>query len=155
MIASRTRPGMRARAPDPPLAKFCIVPFGRSCGSLPRPPRAQDLDDNWNYVLECQQFIGCRKPAQVHRLAAGEDEKIHWLLAEVKLAHPLLGLQTIVVMSLHLRNIHAKKNKAGPQALRDAITKAKADALEQGRPLMDIICGDINMARPAPGWLGL
>ena len=66
-----------------------------------------------------------------------------------------LGLQSIVVMSLHLNDRVAKKTLAGPQCLGAAIDAAVERVAMRGRPSIDIICGDINMARAGRGEDGL
>ena len=51
-------------------------------------------------------------------------------------------------MSVHLNSVHAKKPRAGPLALEEAIDAAIKACQDAGRPSLDIVCSDINMARP-------
>ena len=61
---------------------------------------------------------------------------------------PRLGLPTLVVMSIHLSCKYAKKPVAGPHTLAEALDTAQRRLSELGSPSLDIVCGDINMARP-------
>ena len=69
-------------------------------------------------------------------------------MAEIVLDVPRLGLPTLVVMSIHLSCKYAKKPVAGPHALAEASDTAQRRLSELGSPSLDIVCGDINMARP-------
>jgi hypothetical protein len=69
-------------------------------------------------------------------------------VAEIVLDVPRLGLPTLVVMSIHLCCKYAKKPVAGPHALAEALDTAQRRLSELGSPSLDIVCGDINMARP-------
>ena len=101
----------------------------------------------WNFVLENDQFIACRKPSTITTIAHGAEEgKVWWHVAEIWLDYPRLGLKNVVVMSLHLNNIIAKKTVAGPQCLARAIDLALQKIGQAGRPSIDLICGDINGA---------
>ena len=51
-------------------------------------------------------------------------------------------------MSIHLSCKNAKRVAAGPSALGEALDVAQRKCSEAGRPGLDIVCGDINMARP-------
>ena len=59
-----------------------------------------------------------------------------------------VGLTSLVVMSAHLSFKYAKKPASGPHAFAEALDAAQRQCLEAGRPGLDIVCGDINMARP-------
>ena len=48
--------------------------------------------------------------------SGSEHKKFAWHVAQVFLDKPRLGLTSIVVLSLHLNNAHAKKPVAGPNA---------------------------------------
>ena len=51
-------------------------------------------------------------------------------------------------MSIHLSCKYAKRVVAGPEALGEALDATMLECLHAGRPGLDIVCGDINMARP-------
>ena len=59
-----------------------------------------------------------------------------------------MGLTSLVVMSIHLSCKYAKRVVSGPSTLADALDAAMLECLHAGRPSLDIVCGDINMARP-------
>ena len=59
---------------------------------------------------------------------------------------PRLGLKIVVVMSLHLNNVIAKKVVAGPECIGRAIDRAAEMLKERGVPPLDIVCGDLNQA---------
>ena len=61
---------------------------------------------------------------------------------------PRWGLASLVGISIHLSCKYAKKRASGPHALAEASDVAQRNCLEAGRPGLDIVCGDINMARP-------
>ena len=61
---------------------------------------------------------------------------------------PRLGPPTLVGMSIHRSCKYAKKPVAGPHALAEALDTAQRRLSELGSPSLDIVCGDINMARP-------
>ena len=95
------------------------------------------------------QWIAAKKPMEVRTIGYGyEEKKVAWHVAEVFLDRPRLGLKTLVVMSLHLNNVQAKKPVAGPSTLAAVLDEAITACRAAGRPTMDIVCGDINMARP-------
>ena len=50
-------------------------------------------------------------------------------------------------MSVHLSNVYAKRPVAGPYALELAVDAAVAACQDARRPGLDIVRGDINMAR--------
>ena len=107
----------------------------------------QMLEHSW--VLEQGQCIGARKPNIVQTVAHSSiPGKIYWHVAEIHFDRPRLGLDSLVIMSVHLNNVHAKKPRAGPLALEEAIDAAIKACQDAGRPSLDIVCGDINMARP-------
>ena len=58
-----------------------------------------------------------------------------------------MGLNSFVIMSVHLSNVYAKRPVAGPLALELAPDAAMAACKHARRPSLDIVCGDINMAR--------
>ena len=51
-------------------------------------------------------------------------------------------------MSTHLSCKYAKRAAAGPEALGEALDAAMLECLHAGRLGLDIVRGDINMARP-------
>ena len=105
--------------------------------------------DKHSWVLQQDQCIATRKPNRVDTVGHGSiPGKIFWHVAEVAFEKPRLGLSTLVVMSLHLKRVHAKKPAAGPHTLKQAVDAALTARREAGRPDLDIVCGDINMARP-------
>ena len=112
--------------------------------------------DRWNFVCERDQFIACRKPSTIETIAGGaEEHKCWWHVADVRLDKPRLGLKNVVVMSLHLNNVVAKKPVAGPDCLGRAINSA-LQQLRNGRlPSVDIICGDLNGACGKDATLGV
>ena len=111
--------------------------------------------DRWNFVCENDQFIACRKPSTIKTLAVGKEEgKCWWHVAEVLLDRPRLGLKNIVVLSLHLNNIVAKKRVAGPECLGRCISSALQQLRDARQPSVDIICGDLNGACGTDATLG-
>ena len=74
------------------------------------------------------------------------DKTIEWHVAEVFFDSARLGLTSLVVMSVHLSNIYAKRPVAGPHALELAYDAAMAACHGAVRLGLDIVCGDINMA---------
>ena len=101
-----------------------------------------------NWVLEEDQRIATRKPGEVETLAHGSTKKVSWHVAEVLFRNPRLGLWSLVVMSTHLNCKYAKRPVAGPEALQEAVDAAMAECDRAGRLGLDIVRGDINMARP-------
>ena len=71
---------------------------------------------------------------------------VSWLVAEIYLEQPHLGLTSLVVMSINLSCKHAKR-VSGLSTLADALDAAMLDCLHAGRPSLDIVCGNMNMAR--------
>jgi len=105
--------------------------------------------DKHNWVLQQDQRTATRKPNRVDTVCHGSiPGKIFWHVAEVAFEKPRLGLSALVIMSLHLNSVHAKKPVAGPRTLQQAVAAALAACQDAGRPGLDIMCGDINMARP-------
>ena len=51
-------------------------------------------------------------------------------------------------MSVHFNSKYARRSVAGPGALGEALDVAMQECLHAGRPGLDIVFGDINMARP-------
>ena len=105
-----------------------------------------ELDtDRWSYCIAAQQFIGARKPIEVETIACQESErKIRWHFATLHFEQQHVGKDNLGVMSVHLNNVQAKKPCAGPEELGKAIDKTcNADRARW----VDLICGDINMAR--------
>ena len=95
------------------------------------------------------QWIAAKRPMEVKTICFGyEEKKVAWHVAEVFLDRPRLGLKTLVVMSVHLNNVHAKKPVAGPSTFAAVLDEGITGCRMAGRPAMDIVCGDINMARP-------
>ena len=101
-----------------------------------------------NIVLEEGQRNVVRLPHEVERIAHTSKKKILWLVAEILFQQPRLGLRSLVVMSIHLMCKYAKRVVAGPEALAKALDAATLECLHAGRPGLDIVRGDINMARP-------
>ena len=107
------------------------------------------MDDRWSWALAEDQWIAARQPMEVRTIRSGsEDKQVAWRVAEVFLDRPRLGLKSLVVMSLHLNSAQAKKPVAGPATLAAVLDEAITGCRVAGRPTMDIVCGDINMARP-------
>ena len=101
--------------------------------------------DRWSYTIDYGQFIGARCPNTVQS-HCGEETKgrIRWHFATVKFHTKRVGKDSMGILSLHLNNIHAKKPQAGPEEIGNTIDKSmNFDAWCQ----VDIICGDLNMAR--------
>ena len=105
-----------------------------------------ELDaDRWSYSINYQQFIGARMPNRVESLCGEDvDRRIRWHFATVHFPIKRVDRGTLGILSLHLNNIHAKKTFAGPQELANTIDLAR-DFDE--KHTVDVICGDINMAR--------
>ncbi len=98
--------------------------------------------DRWASVLQSEQFIGARKPATCESLLHRCPPKgccFHF--AEVTFPEPRAGLRSLRILSLHLKNLVAKKPQAAPDTLAAVI-----DECEAVKPV-DLICGDLNMAR--------
>ena len=72
---------------------------------------------------------------------------VSWLVAEIYFEQPHLGLTSLAVMSINLSCKHAKR-VSGLSTLADALGAAMLECLHAGRPSLDIVCGNINMARP-------
>ena len=140
-----SRPLQRLRRPPTSAHSLSAAPAAQP--SIPL-AHAQALE-RWNYTCKNDQFIACRKHfGTVSSLATGsEPGKIWWHVAEISLTDPCLGLRSFVVMSLHLNNKVAKKTVAGPECIARALDAAVHEISTAGRPSIDIICGDINMAR--------
>jgi hypothetical protein len=93
-----------------------------------------------NWVLQQDQRIATRKPNRVQSVAhASIPGEMYWQVAEILFDKPRLGLNSLVTMSVHLNN---------PRVLEEAIDAAIKALQDAGRPAPDIVCGDINMARP-------
>ena len=106
------------------------------------------MGDRWSWQLAENQWIAARKSMEVKTIHSGsEHKKFAWHVAQVFLDKPRLGLTSIVVLSLHLNNAHAKKPVAGPNAIAEIIDTAATACVAAGCPDLDIVCGDINMAR--------
>ena len=100
-----------------------------------------------NWGLQRDQCIVVRKPNNAQTIAHGGNNEIWWHVAEFFVERALLGLKGVVCLSLHLRNMYAKRAVAGPTALQEAIDAAIHACEDAGRPSLDIVCGDITMAR--------
>ena len=87
-------------------------------------------------------------PHEVERIAHRSTKKISWLVAEISFLQPRLGLRSLVVMSIHLSCKYAKRAVAGPEALGEALDATMLECLHAGRLGLDIVRGNINMARP-------
>ena len=96
---------------------------------------------------EQDQCIAIRKAGEVQTIAHSSNKTIKWHVAEVFLDRTRLGLTSLVVMSLHLSIIYAKRLVAGPHALEVALDAAMAACSEAMRPGLDTVRGDVNMAR--------
>ena len=100
--------------------------------------------DRWSYVIANQQFIGVRYPNWV-RSHMGEEikNKIRWHFATVHFeGQQRVGRNHLGILSVHLNPHHAKKPEAGPDELARVIDQASNSS-----DTVDIICGDLNMAR--------
>ena len=76
------------------------------------------------------QLTAARNPMEVMTIHSGsENKKFAWHVAQVFLDKPRLGLTSIVVLSLHLNNAHAKKPVAGPNAIAEIIDTAATACL--------------------------
>ena len=69
---------------------------------------------------------------------------MRWHFCTVQLAETRVNRSSIGILSLHLNNVHAKKPQAGFMELGATIDKA---VNFDDRHTVDIICGDLNMAR--------
>ena len=105
------------------------------------------LETTHNWVLEENQRIAVRLPHDIECVAHRSTQKISWLAADILFEQPRLGLRSLVVMSVHLNSKYAKRLVAGPGALEEALDVAMQECLHAGRLGLDIVCGDINMAR--------
>ena len=76
------------------------------------------------WVLQQDQCLSARKPNKVQTSGHGRKQKIWWHVAEVFFARARLGLKSLVIMSLHLSSIYAKRPVAGPQALQEVMDVA-------------------------------
>ena len=105
--------------------------------------------DRWAVVMERQQCIAARLPATVEPLTGKCPERhCRWYLAKVSFTVPRVGIHTLHVLSIHLNNIVAKKSVVPITALEEVLTAANRIAR------VDIIAGDINMARWKDGKSG-
>ena len=107
--------------------------------------------DNNKWVLQQEQRVVARKPNEVQTIAHGGNEKIQWHVAEIFCVRARLGLKSIATLSFHLSRICAKRAVAGPTALQEAMDDAIHTCEKASRPRLDIVCGDINMARWTKG----
>ena len=85
-------------------------------------------------------------PHEVECIAHRSTKKISSLVAEISFQQPRSGLRSLVLT--HLSCKYAKRVVAGPEALGEALDVTMLECLHAGRPGLDIVCGDINMARP-------
>jgi len=95
----------------------------------------------WSSTLVASQCFLARWRAVVHPMACDQEDRCAWLLAEVRFPEPILGFEVLRVMSLHLNSVQAKKPVGGPTALGEALDEASRHRT------IDVLCGDINMAR--------
>ena len=99
----------------------------------------------WSYVINYQQFLGARFPNWVESHCGEEiQNKIRWHFATVHFSKQRVGRDSLGILSLHLNNNHAKKPVAGIQELGRAIDQACGFSPSH---TVDVICGDLNMAR--------
>ena len=112
----------------------------------------RQLGTTHNFVFEENQCIAALFPHEVELIAYKSTNMISWLVAEIYLEHPHLGLTSLVVMSNHLICKYAKR-VSGLSTLADALDAATLDCLHAARPSLDIVCGNINMARPPLSFL--
>ena len=110
-----------------------------------RPDFLNKLDrDRWSYEIKYGQFVGARYPNWVESHMGEEiKNKICWHFATVHFeGQQRVGRNHLGILSVHLNNHHAKKPQAGPDELARAIDEASNSS-----HTVDIICGDLNMAR--------
>ena len=113
-------------------------------------PQAGNIDINrWSWSCQCEQFVAARHPSRVE-FHSGENTKgkIKWAVFTVWFGEPRVGRERFGVLSLHLNNKQAKKKKAGRGEV------ARVMDLAASHCSVDIVCGDINMARwnPVHSW---
>ena len=99
----------------------------------------------WSYTIRCQQFIGARLPNYIES-HCGEDfpGKVRWHYATVHFKEPRVGFSSMGIVSIHLNNVHAKKTQAGYLQFGECIDSARQYKSDR---TVDIVCGDLNMAR--------
>jgi len=107
----------------------------------------RQLGTTHNFVFQENQCIVALFPHEVELIAHKSTNMISWLVAEIYFEQPHLGLTSLVVMSINLSCKHAKR-VSGLSTLADALDAAMLDCLHAGRPSLDIVCGNINMAPP-------
>ena len=105
-----------------------------------------ELDrQRWSYSINFQQFIGARIPNRVESHCGEETMgKIRWHFATVHFPRKRVDRDALGILSLHLNNLHAKKPQAGVWEVGYTIDKACKFSSSH---TVDIICGDLNMAR--------
>ena len=112
--------------------------------------KLENIDiDRWSWSCECEQFVAARRPSNVE-FHHGENIKgqTKWAVFTVWFGEPRVGRERFGVLSLHLNNNQAKKKVAGPEELKRVMEEAARSCS------IDIVCGDINMARwnPCHDW---
>ena len=112
----------------------------------------RQLGTTHTFVVEDNQCIVAFFPHEVELIAQKSTNMISWLVAEIYFEQPHLGLTSLVVMSINLSCKHAKR-ASRLSTLADALDVAMLDCLHAGRPSLDIVCGNINMARPPLSFL--
>ena len=99
-------------------------------------------DEEWSWSCSYQQFVAARLPSRVH-FRCGEEipDRIRWSACTVIFGEPRMGRDHFGVLSLHLNNRRAKKTHAGPDEVARVLDEATKNCA------IDIMCGDLNMAR--------
>ena len=99
-------------------------------------------DDKWSWSCDYQQFVAARLPSRVHFRCCEEiGNRIRWSACTVIFGEPRMGRDRFCVLSLHLNNRRAKKRHAGPDEVARVLDEATKNCA------IDIVCGDLNMAR--------
>ena len=100
----------------------------------------------WSYVLEYDQFVGARIPSTVESHCGGASlGRMRWHFATVSFPEKRVNLSSLGILSLRLNNILAKRTQAGYEEVGRTIDKACA--FKPSSHTVDVICGDLNMAR--------
>ena len=110
-------------------------------------PSIIDLPDTrWTQVSRCDQLICARTDARICSLGGERPaQACRWHFARIDFQSPRAGLTSMTLLSIHLNNVKAKKAQAPLNILEDVLTKA------YGLAPIDLIMGDLNMARWEPG----
>ena len=76
-------------------------------------PSIIDLPDaRWTQVSRCDQLICARTDARIRSLGGERpDQACRWHLARIEFQSPRAGLTSLTLLSIHLNNVKAKKNR--------------------------------------------